>query len=143
MRKWLLKLLRVPDFKKQVGELQKQISDLNTTINTLKDEATHTYRVYEQAMSIINKLDLHKTPDWFNDMRYTTGESRMILYNIERKCQIDFARKKPSLKTKITFHGHCHGCVTPLEKGIGICTNCRYTNTIYPDQKTTNETPNT
>ncbi len=137
MSNWILKLFGIPDFKKQIQELERQIHDLSMTINTMKNEATNTYKVYEQAMSVINKIDLKKTPDWFSDMRYTTGESRMILYNIERKCQIDFARKNPSLKVKKTFHGHCHGCITPIEQGIGMCTRCGSAVFGYPDQKTT------
>jgi len=131
MKNYILKLLGIPNFK-------KEIADLKITIETLKNEATKTYKIYEDAFCFIKGIDMkdENKPWWEQDsLRYSDNHETMILVeNIKRSKEIEFATNNPSLKVKKIFHGGCLSCKTPEEKGIGTCTGCRYLmGWNYPD----------
>lgn len=124
MKKIILKLLGVPDFK-------KEIQDLNITIETLKNEATKTYKIYEDAFLIIKGLDFHnKETLWWeqSDFKFDGGnmETFQVIENIKKSKKREFAINNPSLKIKKIFHGGCLSCDTPTSKGIGTCLGCQY-----------------
>jgi hypothetical protein len=125
MKRFILKLLGIPDFQKEIKELKR-------TIETLKDEATNTYKIYEDAFCFIKGLDIQdKDVPWYEDKSFLFGKfsdsvTMDLAYRIRSSQQIDFAVKNPSLKIRKIYHGCCHGCQTPLERGIGACTGCRY-----------------
>lgn len=131
---WIASILGIPNFK-------KEIQDLKTTIDTLKKEATSTYKKYEEAFAIIKALDLQdKNKRWWEqDIKYDgkNHETMMLVHNIKRSEEREFAANNPSLKIRKIFHGGCLYCQTPLDKGIGVCTGCQYLmGWDYPDLST-------
>lgn len=134
MKRYISKLLGIPDFK-------KEIQDLKTTIDTLKNEATNTYKKYEEAFAIIKILDLQdkNIPWWEQDIKYDdkNHETMRLVHDIKRSKEREFAYNNPSLKIRKIFHGGCLSCQTPLDKGIGTCTGCQYLmGWDYPDLST-------
>ena len=130
-------LLGIPNFK-------KEIRDLKTTIETMKDEATKTYKIYEEAFIMIKLMDLQdKNVPWYEqDIKYdgNNHDTMRLVYDIKRSKEQEFARNNPSLKIHKIFHGGCLGCLTPIEKGIGVCTGCQYLmGWSYPDLSSTNK----
>jgi hypothetical protein len=125
MKKHIYRLLGIPDFKKEIEELQK-------TVETLKDEATNTYKIYEEAFLFIKGLNIQdKDVPWWEDRKllnsnFSDSETRDLAKRIILSKQIEFAVNNPSLKIRKIYHGSCHDCQTPLNKGIGACTGCRY-----------------
>ena len=121
MKNYILRLLGIPNFK-------REIEDLKTTIETLKDEATKTYKVYEEAFCFIKGLDIkdENKPWWEQvNLRHSDNfETMRLVDNIKRRKKIDFA-------------SNCLSCKTPEEKGIGTCTGCKYLmGWDYPDLST-------
>lgn len=113
-----------------IAELKKEIADLHTTINTLKNEATVTYKKYEEAFAIIKCLSLENKDKlwWEQDIRYDGKNHEVIrlVHDIKRSKEIEFATSNPSLRINKKFHGGCLGCVAPIERGLGTCTGCKY-----------------
>jgi hypothetical protein len=125
MKRYFLKLLGIPNFQKEINELKR-------SIETLKDEATNTYKIYEDAFLFIKGLNIQdKDVPWWEDRailnsNFTNHETRDVVNRIILSKKIEFALNNPSLKIRKIYHGSCHGCQTPLNKGIGACTGCRY-----------------
>jgi hypothetical protein len=135
MKRYILKLLGIPDFKKEIQDLKK-------TVETLKSEATKTYKIYEDAFCFIKGLDIQdKNVPWWEqkDLRFDGNnyETMRLVENIKKSKQVEFATNNPSLKIRKIFHGGCLSCQTPLDKGIGTCTGCQYLmGWDYPDLST-------
>lgn len=110
----------------------------------LKDEATKTYKIYEDAFCFIKEIDMEdeNKPWWEQDSLRHSGnfETMRIAENIIRRKKIEFATNNPSLKVKKIFHGGCLSCKTPEKKGIGTCTGCQYLmGWDYPDLSTSSK----
>jgi|SRR6478735_8532474 len=135
MKKLILKLLGIPDF-------EKEIQNLKTTIETLKNEATTTYKIYEDAFLFIKGLDIknedipwweQSDSDLYSNIDFQF-ESIKLFNRIKKSKEIEFVTNNPSLKIRKIFHGGCLSCKTPLHNGIGACKGCKYLmGWDYPD----------
>jgi len=134
MRRFILKLLGCKN-------LLKEVQDLKLTIESLKDNATKTYKIYEEAFCFIKGLNIKDKEGvmwWEKNIPFDGNnyETLRIVERIKKSKEIEFVEQNPSLKIHKVFHGGCLGCVTPLEEGIGKCLGCEYLRGItsgYPD----------
>lgn len=127
MKKIILKWLGFDDVS--IKSLKKEISDLETTISTLKDEATVVHGKTEQAFMIIKGLKIDKENElWWENNDFHSSDPNVYIFaeRIRKSAVEEWVMKHPSLKEKKIFHGGCLDCITPIEEGIGKCLGCQY-----------------
>ena len=136
MKKFILNLLglNIEELQRNISDLKKESIELNETVRSLKDEATNTYKVYEECFLLITGIinDTPKDKMWWEQTLYmsanTTSDQYFLACRIQASEKLKWAKSHPSLKVQKIFHGACLQCVTPLETGIGTCTGCKYAN---------------
>ncbi len=63
---------------------------------------------------------------FMKDYEKRTISKPLAIINLERIENIKKVFDEPELKSKITFHGSCHGCNSQLQHGIGRCKGCKF-----------------
>ncbi len=123
MKKLILWLLGIDK------DIQKELSDLNTTIKNLKEETTKLYKEQLAVYALVEAIDIKDDEFWWDkttSLQNTDYNDMNRIERIKKTAAGKWIRKHPSIKIHKIFHGGCLSCKTPENDGIGECLGCSY-----------------